>query len=91
MKPCAVGVLNQNHEEIIMSPVTLSDISLKGVELTPRVRHLRDIYFRAIPEICIDRPELITKFSTDLFEQRKISILDKAKLYAQVLGKRKTA
>ncbi len=72
-----------------MSPVTLSDISLKGVGLTPRVRHLRDLYFRSIPEICTDRPELITTFSTDLFEQRTISILDKAKLYARVLGKRK--
>jgi hypothetical protein len=71
-----------------MSPVTLSDISLKGVDLTPRVRHLRDIYFRAIPEICTDRPSLITEFSEDLFEKRKISVLDKARLYRRVLEKR---
>ena len=72
-----------------MSPVTLPDISLRGIELTPRVRHLRDIYFRALPEICTERSALITEFSQDLFEQRQISILDKAKLYRYVLGERK--
>jgi pyruvate formate-lyase/glycerol dehydratase family glycyl radical enzyme len=70
------------------SLVTLSDISLRGVEMTPRVRQLKDDYFRALPEICTERSRLITEFSEDLFEQRNISILDKAKLYRRVLEKR---
>jgi uncharacterized protein (DUF362 family) len=80
-----------NHEEETMAPVPLPDTSLKGIDLTPRVRHLKDIYFRALPEICTERADLITKFSlaNNLFKQRQISILDKAKLYRYVLENRK--
>jgi formate C-acetyltransferase len=73
-----------------MTQITLRDISLKDYGLTPRVSHLKDIYFRAMPEICIERPRLVTRFSLDngLFDKKRITILDKARLYRYVLEKR---
>jgi pyruvate formate-lyase/glycerol dehydratase family glycyl radical enzyme len=70
-----------------MPEIKLPDISLKDCE---RVSHLRDIYFRAMPEMCIERPRLITRFALDngLFNQERISILDKAKTYRYVLENR---
>ena len=74
-----------------MPTITLSDPSLKDCGLTPRVADLRDIYFRAMPEICTERPRLVTHFSIEdgLFDKERISILDKAKLYRKVLVERK--
>ena len=73
-----------------MPQVTLRDISLKDYGLTPRVSRLKKIYFRAMPEICIERPWLVTRFSLDngLFDKKRISILDKARLYRHVLKNR---
>jgi pyruvate formate-lyase/glycerol dehydratase family glycyl radical enzyme len=73
-----------------MAHVTLKDISLKDYGLTPRVSHLKEIYFRAMPEICIERPRLVTRFSrkNGFFEKERISILDKARLYRYVLENR---
>ncbi|HHT9140216.1 MAG TPA: pyruvate formate lyase family protein [Candidatus Tripitaka californicus] len=70
-----------------MPQLTLSDLSLKDYVLTPRVSYLKGIYFRAKPEICTERAGLITRFHLDngLFEQGRISILDKAKAYRHVL------
>ena len=45
-----------------MPETKLPDISLEDCE---RVSHLRDIYFRAMPEMCIERPRLITRFALD--------------------------
>jgi len=75
-----------------MPEIKLPDISLKDCGLTERVSHLRDIYFRAMPEMCIERPRLITRFALDngLFNQERISILDKAKTYRYVLENRST-
>jgi formate C-acetyltransferase len=79
-----------SEEENTMPQVTLNDPSPKGCNLTPRVIHLKGIYFRAMPEICIERPQLITRFSLEngLFNQKRISILDKARMYRYVLEKR---
>ena len=73
-----------------MPEVTLTDISLKGVQLTERVSELRKNYFRAVPEICTERPRLITWFSrgNGLFDKEQISILDKANTYRYVLAHR---
>ena len=73
-----------------MPQITLDDLSLKDHRLTPRVSHLKDIYFRAMPEICIERPWLITLFHLEngLFDKKRISILDKAKVYRSVLENR---
>jgi hypothetical protein len=48
-----------------MPRITVQDISLKDCDLTERVSHLRGIYFRAMPEMCIERPRLITRFALD--------------------------
>lgn len=73
-----------------MSRLTLKDISLREFGLTPRVSQLKEIYFRALPEICIERPRLITRFSLEdgLFKRNRISILDKARVYRRVLENR---
>ncbi len=70
--------------------VMLEDNSLKNIHLTRRVTELRKDYFRAVPEICIERPLLITQFSLkhNFFSQKRISILDKANVYGHVLKHR---
>lgn len=73
-----------------MPKITLSDLSLKDYQFTPRVSYLKDIYFKAMPEICIERPHLVTHFSLQngFFKKDRISILDKAKTYRYVLANR---
>lgn len=73
-----------------MGQVTLGDIYLKQFDLTPRVKALKESYFKALPEVCIERPRLITRYSVEhgLFQQPRISILDKAKMYCHVLANR---
>jgi formate C-acetyltransferase len=68
----------------------IMDTSLSNISLTARVSQLKDAYFRALPEICIERPQLITKFSmkNDIFKKDRISILDKARTYRFVLENR---
>ncbi len=68
------------------------DSACKKVRLTERVVKIREDYFRAVPEICIERPKWITEFSLQhgLLSQERISILDKAKTYRHVLEHRKT-
>ena len=73
-----------------MPKITLEDLSLGDYGLSDRVTHLRNIYFKAIPEICVERPRLITRFSIDhgFFKSNRISILDKAGMYRYVLEQR---
>ncbi|MEI7448884.1 MAG: pyruvate formate lyase family protein [Desulfomonile sp.] len=74
------------------SKVTLGDVTLRGITLDqyPDLKALRDVYFKAVPEMCVERPELITKYHSEnsLFTQDKISVLDKAKAYRYVLQNR---
>jgi formate C-acetyltransferase len=71
--------------------ITLNDISLKGVDITGRVSELRNAYFRAVPQICTERAELVTGHSLEngLFSKGRISVLDKARTYRYVLENRK--
>ena len=73
-----------------MAQITLRDISLKDYNLTPRVSSLKDIYFRALPEVCVERPRLITRFHVDhgFFKQKRFSMLDKARAYRYTLENR---
>jgi len=75
-----------------MEQERLDDLSLKCCALTDRISRMRDAYFRAVPEICAERACLITQYHRDkrlLDERRKnISILEKAKVYRQVLENR---
>lgn len=73
-----------------MPEIKLPDIALKDVRLTERVSELRKGYFRAMPEMCIERPRLVTRFAVEngLFKQDRISILDKARTYRYVLENR---
>ena len=74
-----------------MPQVTLADISLKGIALSERVAAMKKDCFRALPEICVERPRLVTQYSLAhaLFEKPKITVLDKARLYRYVLQKRR--
>jgi pyruvate formate-lyase/glycerol dehydratase family glycyl radical enzyme len=75
-----------------MSNTKVDDLSPQGCKLTERLSNLRDIYFRAVPEICTERACLITQFhlNNGLLRKAKarISILDKAKAYRYVLENR---
>ncbi len=73
-----------------MSEKSYSDRYLRGINRTPRVEHLRKVYFRAMPEVCIERPKLITEYCRDhsLFGQENISVLQKAKMYRYALESR---
>lgn len=70
-----------------MSYIPIKDISLRGYELTSNVRKQREYYFHAIPEICTERPRLITAYcrKNGLFGRDKISVLDRARQYRYVL------
>ncbi len=73
-----------------MPQITLNDLSLKDYNLTGRVKNLKSAYFRAMPEICVERPHWITEFhlKNNLFKKDRISILDKARAYSFALEKR---
>lgn len=70
--------------------VTVQDLSLQEIALAPALQSLREAYFRAIPEVCVERPSLITQFSAEagLFERERITSLEKARLYRRVLEHR---
>ena len=74
-----------------MPQITLNDCSLKDYELTDRVSALRVAYFKALPEICTERPRHLTDFHLKhgLFDKDRIGILDKAKAYRYALEERK--
>jgi pyruvate formate-lyase/glycerol dehydratase family glycyl radical enzyme len=71
--------------------VTLKDLTLADQKRSPRVEALRAAYFRAVPEICTERPRLVTRISLEKkhFDKPVISSLDKARLYRYVLENRK--
>lgn len=73
-----------------MAKITFKDLSLSEHKLTSRVSHLKKIYFRAMPEICVERPRLITEayLKDGLFEKERISVLDAARAYRYVLEHR---
>ena len=73
-----------------MRQVSLKDLALSDQKRSPRVEALREAYFRAAPEICCERPLLVTRYSLDkgLFDKPAISVLDKARLYRFVLENR---
>ncbi|MBI5250654.1 MAG: hypothetical protein HY912_14280 [Desulfomonile tiedjei] len=52
---------------------------------------LKEAYFRAVPEVCVERSRLVTQFHRDLglFDQNCISSLDKARVYRSILADRK--
>ena len=73
-----------------MSAITLDNLSLREIQLSPPLAALREAYFRAMPEICAERPALITRFSLEagLFQRDRITVLDKGRLYRRVLENR---
>ncbi|MDD5434265.1 MAG: pyruvate formate lyase family protein [Nitrospira sp.] len=73
-----------------MPEITFKDLSLKEYNLTKRAKDLKGAYFNAMPEICIERPRLVTNFSlqNSLLNKDRITILEKAKTYRYVLENR---
>jgi pyruvate formate-lyase/glycerol dehydratase family glycyl radical enzyme len=86
-----------------MTKVTLDDVSLSRIESLDQyedLKNLKKAYSNAVPEICVERPRLITEFHLEkgLFDQihveegsidqGRISILDKARAYRHVLENR---
>ena len=72
------------------TPVSLKDLALSDQKRSPRVEALRDAYFDAVPEICCERPLLVTRYARKhgLFAKPTISVLDKARQYRYVLEHR---
>jgi len=70
-----------------MSLVTLNDLKLGHVQLTGELRALRTAYFKAIPEICTERPRLITEYHLKhgLLDKDRITSREKARAYRHVL------
>src|SRR6185436_3771376 len=70
--------------------VTFEDLSLGQYQRSERVERLRDAYFRACPEVDVERPYLVTRLHRDLgiFDQERYSVLDKARVYRRVLEER---
>ena len=68
----------------------ISEHEPDDLSLYPDVQELRIAYFRAVPEICVERSENITTYHLEngLFKKDKISALDKAKAYRYALSKR---
>ena len=73
-----------------MPQITLPDFSLSKHSLTDRVKQLKRIYFDATPQICAERPRLVTDYTVShgFLSQGRISILDKARAYRHVLEHR---
>jgi len=73
-----------------MAQITIKDLSLKDCNLTERATELKKAYFRAMPEVCVERSGLITRFhlENNLLNKDRISILDKARAYRFVLENR---
>ncbi len=72
-----------------ISPAVLQLSTYRPAETTPLMK-MRAAYFQAVPEVCVERPRWLTMYHAQngLFNQDKISILDKARAYRYVLGKR---
>lgn len=90
MPPPPADLRHNTVPATVTGQVTLSDPSLDACYLTQRVEQLRTAYFRACPEVCIERPQLVTRFHQELglFNQKRIGILDKARVYRRVLETR---
>ena len=73
-----------------MGKITLDDISLASLRRSARVAALREVYFRAVPEVCIERAQLVTRAHRELglLTKDRISVLDKARVYRRVLEER---
>ncbi len=73
-----------------MNAVTIRDLSLGEIGLPKPLEDLRKAYFQAAPEICTERPALITRYSREagFFARDRITALDKARLYKWVLENR---
>ncbi len=70
-----------------MSVQTADSLSLHNVELDPQLKALREVYFQTVPEVCSERPLLVTEFSREagLFERDRVTVLEKARVYRRVL------
>ncbi|MEE8574200.1 MAG: pyruvate formate lyase family protein, partial [Thermodesulfobacteriota bacterium] len=73
-----------------MAQITLEDISLKNCVRTERVKALHKAYFKSMPELCVERPRMVTEISDEmgLFGKDQITILEKAKMYRKILNDR---
>ncbi len=74
-----------------MAEITLSDVSLKEYPLKDfdRLKRLRDIHFKIMPELCIERPRLITECLKKMEKENDKPVLRQAKMLKYLLGKKK--
>jgi pyruvate formate-lyase/glycerol dehydratase family glycyl radical enzyme len=66
-------------------PITLPDVSLKDIILTPRLKRMRERHFASRPEICTELPRNITTYLRDPAHEADPPGLRAGKLYQYVL------
>ncbi|MHC1725879.1 MAG: pyruvate formate lyase family protein [Syntrophobacteraceae bacterium] len=73
-----------------MPQLTLTELLKEQCGMTERVSKLRAAYFTAVPEVCVERPLLLTRYHVEnnLLDGDQISVLDKARAYRYVLQNR---
>jgi len=73
-----------------MTQITLGDLSLKEYTLDDfdRLNNLREIHFKLMPEICIERPRLVTEYLRDMDDGKDEPVLRQAKMLKHLLEKK---
>lgn len=74
-----------------MAEITLGDPSLKEYKLDDfdRLKNLREIHFQLMPEICIERPRLVTKYLKEMDNPDDAPVLRQAKMLKYLLERKK--
>ncbi len=74
--------------DLLLDPVRLG--RLEQIDLPPRIVRLRELHLRAVPEVCMERPRLLTRLARErsLLDRTRISVLEQARLYREVLESR---
>ncbi|MFH0823063.1 MAG: pyruvate formate lyase family protein, partial [Pseudomonadota bacterium] len=76
-----------------MQSAPISYDSLRNIDLYDfqSLSKLREAYFSAVPEVCVERPALVTEYhkKNNLFTHNGVSVLEKAKAYRFVMKNRK--
>ncbi len=72
-----------------ISPAVKELTDWKPDETSP-LMELKRAYFKALPEVCVERPHLVTEYHKkyELLGKERISVLEKAKVYRDVLENR---
>jgi len=74
-----------------MTQVALDDLGLKEYTLDDfdRLKRLREIHFQIIPEICVERPRLVTQYLKEMDDPDDAPVVRQAKVLKHLLESKK--